>query len=167
MRTGGSLCRWFAALGIVVAPEVHAQVASSTVTATVGVAMAISGSADLAFGTVIPGIAKTITWDAAPSGRLSISGNGNAQIAMTFLLPAVLTSGVSSMLIGNYDVHVNQNAGTNNTDVLTVTSGVPALSNLRGGKMFVFIGGRVAPAGTQPGGTYTGTITLAVAYTGL
>lgn len=167
MRSGGSISRWFAALSFVVAPVVHAQSASTTATATVDVAMAISGTADLAFGTVMPGIAKTIGWDAATSGRLSVAGSGNAQIAMTFLLPPVLTSGGSSMLIGNFNVHVNQNATTNNTDVLTVTSGVPALSNLRGGKLFVFIGGRVDPAGTQPGGTYTGTITLAVAYTGL
>ena len=40
-------------------------------------------------------------------------------------------------------------------------------SNFVAGNLFVFLGGRVQPAVAQAQGTYTGTIVLAAAYTGL
>jgi hypothetical protein len=50
---------------------------------------------------------------------------------------------------------------------LAVTSGTPVTTNLFFGNRYVFIGARVVPPLGLPGGVYTGTITLAAAYTGL
>lgn len=151
----------------VVAGTAHGQSASIQATATVVTPITVTGTAPLAFGNVFQGVNKTIAFSDATSGRFSLTGYVNSQVAMTFTLPATLASGANTMPINTYDVRVNGTNSTTGTTALTVTSGTPVNSNFVSGSLFVFLGGRVQPAVAQAAGTYTGTIVLAAAYTGL
>jgi hypothetical protein len=146
---------------------VHAQSATISATATVVTPLAITGTAPLAFGNVFQGVNKTVAFSDATSGRFSVTGYLTSQVALTFTLPATLASGANTLPINTYDVRVNGTNSTAGTTALTVTSGTPVNSNLVAGSLFVFVGGRVQPAAAQAQGSYTGTIVLAAAYTGL
>ena len=151
----------------VVAGTAHGQSATIAATATVVTPITVTGAAPLAFGSVFQGINKTILFSDATSGRFSLTGYLNSQVSMTFTLPATLSSGANTMPINTYDVRVNGTNSTAGTTPLVVTSGTPVLSNFVAGALFVFVGGRVQPTAAQAPGTYTGTIVLAAAYTGL
>jgi hypothetical protein len=152
---------------VVAAGSVRAQSATIAATATVVTPITVTGTAPLAFGNVFQGVNKTIAFSDATSGRFSLAGYLNSQVAMTFTLPATLASGANTMPINTYDVRVNGTNSTVGTTALTVTSGTPVLSNFVGGSLFVFIGGRVQPGAAQAAGAYTGSIVLSAAYTGL
>ena len=149
------------------AGAVQGQSATIAATATVVTPITVTGTAPLAFGNVFQGVNKTILFSDATSGRFSLTGYLNSQVAMTFTLPVTLASGANTLPINSYDVRVNGTNSTVGTTALTVTSGTPVNSNFVAGNLFVFIGGRVQPGVAQAQGTYTGTIVLAAAYTGL
>ena len=155
------------AAALCAAAAVQAQSASIQATATVVTPLVVTGSAPLAFGSVFQGVAKTILHSDATSGRLSITGFGTSQVAMTFTLPGTLASGANTMPINNYDIRINGTNTPTGASVLTVVSGTPVNANLVANSLFVFVGGRVQPVALQAAGTYTGTIVLAAAYTGL
>jgi hypothetical protein len=145
----------------------QAQSSSSQATAAVVTPLSVTGLAPLNFGVVFQGVAKTIAYNNAASGRLSLAGFNTSQVSMTFTLPTTLSSGGSSMPINTYRVRVNGVNSTAGAVRIAVVSGVPVARNLVAGNLFVFVGGRVQPAAAQPGGTYTGAIVLQAAYTGL
>ncbi len=151
----------------IAAGTLQGQSATIAATATVVTPITVTGTAPLAFGNVFQGVNKTVAFSDATSGRFSLTGYLASQVAMTFTLPATLTSGVNTLPINTYDVRVNGTNSTTGTTALTVTSGTPVNSNFVAGALFVFIGGRVQPAVAQAQGAYTGTIVLAAAYTGL
>lgn len=145
----------------------HAQTANVSATATVVTPLAVTGSAPLAFGNVFQGVNKTVAATDAASGRLSITGFGTSQVALTFTLPTNLTSGANNLPINTWDVRSNGTNSTTGTTIMTVVSGTPVNSNLVAGNLFLFVGGRVQPAAAQVAGAYTGSVVLAAAYTGL
>ena len=145
----------------------HAQSASIAATATVVTPLTVTGTQALAFGNVFQGVNKTVAFGDATSGRFSLTGFLSSQVALTFTLPATLSSGANTLPINTYDVRVNGTNSTTGTTALTVVSGTPVNSNLVAGNLFVFVGGRVQPAAAQASGAYTGSIVLAAAYTGL
>jgi len=145
----------------------QAQSASFQATATVVTPITVVGTAPLAFGNVFQGVQKTVAATDATSGRFSLNGFLNAQVALTFTLPATLASGANTMPINAYDVRVNGTNSTTGASTLTVVSGTAVNSNFVSGALFVFVGGRVQPTAAQPAGAYTGSIVLAAAYTGL
>jgi hypothetical protein len=138
----------------------HGQSANVSATATVVTPLIVTGGANLAFGDVFQGVNKTVPFSDASSGRFSITGFGTSQVAMTFTLPTNLVNGANTLPIDSWDIRSNATA-------LTVTSGVPVNGNLAAGNLFLFVGGRVLPAVAQAAGSYTGSIVLAAAYTGL
>lgn len=158
-----------AAVAAVLAVPAIAQAQSATIsaTATVVTALTVTGNASLAFGNVYQGVAKTVVATDAASGRLAVAGFQNAQVALTFTLPNNLTSGGNNLPIDSWDVRTNGTNVTTGATALTVVSGTPVNANLVSGNLFLFVGGRVQPAAAQVAGSYSGTITLAAAYTGL
>lgn len=155
------------AAALCAAATVQAQSASIQATATVVTPLVVTGSAPLAFGNVFQGVTKTVLHSDATSGRLSITGFGTSQVAMTFTLPATLASGANTLAINTYDIRVNGTNTPTGASALTVVSGTPVNANLVANNLFVFVGARVQPTAAQAAGTYTGTIVLAAAYTGL
>ncbi len=155
------------AFSVIGATGLHAQSSPITATAEVVTPITVTGTAPLDFGTILQGVNKNINFNNAGSGRFSITGISNAQLALTFILPATLSNGVATMPISNYGIRVNDTNTSAGASALSVTSGIPVTTNLVNGALYVFIGGRVTSAAAQAYGTYTGTITLAAAYTGL
>lgn len=143
-----------------------AQSASIQATATVVTPLVVTAGQNLAFGNVFQGVNKTIAFGDASSGRFSITGFNTSQVALTFTLPANIASGGNTLAIDSWDVRVNGTNAPAGATQLSVVSGTPVNSTLVAGNLFVFMGARVVPTGTQAAGSYTGTITLAAAYTG-
>ncbi len=145
----------------------RAQSATVAASATVVTPLTVTGTAPLAFGIVFQGVNKTIQFNNASSGRMSLSGFGTSQVALTFTLPPTLSNGVSTMPINQYRVRVNAVNTAAGATRIFLTSGVPVNRNLVAGNLYFFIGGRVQPTATQAGGSYTAPIVLTAAYTGL
>ena len=145
----------------------HAQSGTVAASATIVTPLIVTGTAPLAFGIVYQGVAKTVRFNDPTSGRMSLSGFGNSQVALTFVLPTALSNGVNTMPINNYRVRVNATNVTAGATRIILTSGVPVTRNLVAGSLYFFIGGRVQPAAAQAGGSYTAPIVLSAAYTGL
>lgn len=141
--------------------------ANIAATATIVSPLAVTADANLAFGNVFQGVNKTVAFSDAASGRFSITGFGASQVAMTFTLPSNLTSGANNLPIDSWDIRSNSTNATAGATTLTVTSGVAVNGNLTAGNLFLFLGGRVVPAGAQAAGPYTASVVLAAAYTGL
>lgn len=141
-----------------------------TATADVQTPLSVTGSANLDFGTVFPGVNKAIPYtDAVNAGQWDITGEAAGEVTLSFTaLPATLVFAANTLPI----VYSATDAGENTTDAPgTATSFDPAVgrtTNLNGatGGLFVWIGGTVQPPEDQAAGTYTATITLDVAYTG-
>jgi hypothetical protein len=164
MTTASKLSLAVLALTLVGASAAQAQSANISATATVLTPLTLTGTANLVFGTVFPGIAKTVPAADAASGRFTILGNPGSEVSMTFGLPANLT-GPGSLAIGTWTGEQNT---TNVTGGPTfIPSAGATLSTLSGaGNTFLFIGATVTPSVAQAAGAYTGTVTLNVVYTG-
>lgn len=145
----------------------HGQSANVSATATVVTPLVVTGGANLAFGDVFQGVNKTVPFSDAASGRFSITGFGTSQVALTFTLPTNLVNGANNLPIDSWDIRSNATNVTAGATAMTVTSGVPVNANLAAGNLFLFVGGRVLPAAAQAAGSYTGSVVLAAAYTGL
>ncbi len=155
-----------AAAATVVPAVAAAQSATIQATATVVTPLVVTGTQGLAFGNVFQGVDKSIAFGDAGSGRFSVTGFNNSQVALTFTLPSNLTSGSNNLAINNWDVRVNGTNAAAGATALSVVSGTPVNTTLTSGNLFVFVGGRVQPTASQNAGSYSGTITLAAAYTG-
>lgn len=91
MHTASKLSLAVLALALVGTSVAQAQSANITATATVLTPLTLTGTANLAFGNVFPGINKTVAAADATSGRFTIAGNPGSQVSMTFTLPTNLT----------------------------------------------------------------------------
>jgi len=154
------------ALPLVTTPA-GAQVATftTTVRAAIVQALQVTPQRDLDFGNVVQGVPETIAVTAGGAGRLRIRGQSSTPILMTFTLPANLVSGPNTMPIDSWTGRWNTSAapggGTSFTPSGAATSAT--LSN-GAGQVFVYLGARVVPSGTQAAGLYAATVTLTVAY---
>ena len=144
---------------------------TGTIQATANVLNALTVSNNLRtldFGDVFPGAAKSIAFSDATSGKWQIDGELNAEVQMSFTLPAALTQGANNLPIsfGVTDagyfatdavfsaVQFDPNTGT--TDRLDAAAGTG----------FVWLGGTVTPGAVQAPGIYNAVVSLDVVYTG-
>jgi len=156
------------ALFLVGTTAVQAQSASITATAVVQTPLTVTGAASLDFQSVFPGVIKSIAPTAATAGRFSVTGQGAAQVILTFTLPATLvhsTLPANTLPIGTY--LGGQFATNTQASQTAITVTAPVTTNLTAGSLFVWLGATVTPAVAQVAGTYNGTVTMAVVYTGL
>ncbi len=126
---------------------------------------------NLTFGTMFPGIPKTIDKSSANAAEFSIGGDAGAEVTIDFSLPTYLSSGSNNMQIIFFtdgcavdsNSTPNQSSPTyddlNPWQTLTYDLGSSGLT--------VWIGGKAVPGFRQPAGTYTADIILTVQYTGL
>ena len=155
-----------AAITLLLASTGEAQTQSATIQATATVMQPINvvGAANLAFGNVFPGVARSVAVNAAAAGRFNVTGQASTAILITFVLPANLTSGANNLPIGTWTGHHNTvnnpTTGTNFTPSAATTNATFSGT----GQLFVFVGGTVTPATNQVAGVYTGTIQMTVTY---
>jgi|AraplaDrversion2_2_1032049.scaffolds.fasta_scaffold01239_6 hypothetical protein len=160
------------ALAICGAGNAMAATASATSTSTVITPIAISNTANLSFGniaaggttgsvTVKPDGTRAFTGGAVTAGGTSTAAQFNVtgQTGMTYTIDftgtsASLTSGADSMTF------------TTVSDVTAsaITTGNATTGTLTAGAQTIYVGGSLAVGANQNAGTYTGTISVAVAY---
>jgi hypothetical protein len=144
--------------------------AGITASATVLSPLTVLWDSDLDFGNVFPGVAAAVAITDAGAGGWSVTGASGAEVALSFTLPANLTSGGNNLPIA----FAAGDAGHNTADLpggaTTFDPTGGATTNLSvgpPGELWVWIGGTVTPAVNQPAGVYTNTVTLTVDYTGI
>ncbi len=142
--------------------------------ATVLPSMSVIGRHDLEFGTVLPGIDKSVDKVTLGSaGELHIQGTGLAEVVLDFTLPlalALITDSTALMTIvfSNTDAsYDDETGGGQSSPTGTIDPRGPNTLDLGAtGQMDVWLGGTVQPGLTQTGGDYSADVTLTVAYTG-
>jgi spore coat protein U-like protein len=140
------------------------QTATIQATATVMQPINVTGAVNLAFGSVFPGISRTIAVNAAGAGRFDATGQASAPVFVSFTLPANLTSGANNLPIGTWTGHRNTvNNPTTGTN-FTPSAATTAATFSGTGQLFVFVGATVTPATNQAAGVYNGTIQITVTY---
>lgn len=133
-------------------------------------ALQVAADEDLDFGLVVQGIAKTVDPSApasgTTSGQFTITGQPSQAVSVTFtLLPATLTSGVNTLPITYTGVHHTSSTPGGGT-AFTPSTGVNSTPLSGTGNLYIFLGGTVTPGGGQASGSYSGTVTMEVAYVG-
>lgn len=157
-----------------VTPTAQAQ-ESGTIQAlaTVVSSLSVIGVSSLNFGTVLPGINKSVDkTDVGFAGEWLVTGWAWAEITIDFTLPTRLytTDSTASLIISFSASDASYEDGTGGGQ--TAPAGIlnpngPGTQNIGAGGMFsVWIGGTVQPTISQTGGDYNADIVLTVAYTG-
>lgn len=163
-------------LMIVIGLAVPTQAQESAInqaTATVLSALTILGNNDLVFGSVTPGIDKSV--DKATVGfaaEWEILGAPGAELAINFSLPTDLllidSTVTMPVVFNNTDASFEDGTGAGQTAPAGLLNPLgPAAERLGvGGTLFIWLGGTVQPGLTQTGGAYAADVILTVAYTG-
>ncbi len=142
--------------------------ASVSASAQVLAQLTAAGTADLDFGDVIPGFPRSVAPSDPEAGRFLITGAHALEVSVSFSsLPSSLlhSDGVTELPISfgggvaGFGASAGSLAGT-------FDPGTGLTTSLQGTDLHVVIGGTVLPATGQPPGSYSGVITLDVAYTG-
>ncbi len=131
----------------------------------------VSLNNDLVFGSVFPGIPKTITkYTAGSACEFEITGTAGDEITIDIDLPTYMN-------VSGFNIHMI----FNETDCSIDTSASPDQSDpefddldpwhtltyrLGSNGMTIWLGGRVVPALRQQQGSYTASIVITVQYTG-
>jgi len=155
---------------------------------TTGKALIVQGidvvwAADLNFGWVSPGLNKTVALDGTVTGsnvgkisettglfHVMAAAGSDVQLQFTTLPGNLVYSGndLTITYVAGWDTADDYSSGTDFTTAATstqVASGTfPTNTIGTTNGIYVFIGGTVAPTGTQVAGEYTGTITLTATY---
>lgn len=141
---------------------------SLLLTCTAGIARAqvgIVGVRDLAFGSVLPGIQTNVPpSDPVRSGMWEVTGQQGDRVQVQLTLPNQLTApGGAQMPVGyanNHAIAVSDAPGA--TPVVFNPNATLNFRLQTSGRFFIFLGGTVSPAGTQPPGNYTAPALLTV-----
>jgi len=168
MTTASKLSLALVALLAIGATSAQAQVSANiTATAVVQTPLTVTGAAALDFQNVFPGLAKTISpVTAATAGRFTIGGQLNAEVNITFVLPTNLTFGANNLPIGTWTGGRNTANTQASQTAITPTGTTTTRLDATTGALYIWLGATVTPTVAQAAGTYNGTVTMTVAYTG-
>lgn len=138
--------------------------ANASVTAEVQQPLAVSKTNDLLFGSVFPGVNKTVAVTEAGAAAFTVLGQAGASVNLAFSTPATLTNGGNALSISNWSARRNtSNSSAAGTD-FTPSGSATAAAIGGGGGLYLFVGATVSPTAAQVAGTYSGTLTLTVVY---
>jgi hypothetical protein len=125
----------------------------------------VSGVRDLAFGSVIRGIAtQVLPSDAVKSGRFQVQSTNGTRVRLQFTLPNRLNGPAGATMPLSFaatDGLLSGNAGNNNPVVFN-PSNSQTVQVVPSTPINVFLGGTVSPPANQAFGAYANTITLTV-----
>lgn len=134
-------------------------------------AQTITLNNDLVFGSVLPGIPKTITkYSVGSAAEFHIAGTSGSEISIQFALPTYMhASGFNiEMIFFDTDCSIDSLPSPDQTAPLfdNLNPWTTLLYRLGSGGLTIWLGGTAVPKVVQPPGSYTATIVLTVAYTG-
>ena len=123
----------------------------------------------LDFGTLFAGTATQVSrFDALRAGQFELRGAKNSEVRVDLGLPSALTGPGSAkvpLTFGAADGgYARDGAIATAAPFDPRTALITTLST--NGRLYIFLGGKATPATRQPAGTYAGTVTLTIAYTG-
>jgi hypothetical protein len=171
----GALRAAAAAAAVLSSAALQARAQTASLVADVEISttiLSIVNPQDLRFGAQVPGTPMTVdARTSANAGALVIHGNRNAEISITWTLPAALVVGPYAMPVsfgptsGCWRNRTGQ-AGCTRYDPRTTL--IRRIRNARSpnNTFFVWLGGTVSPTPTQHPGMYRAPVTLSVVYTG-
>lgn len=153
------------------------DVATGSATATLVVALTVSSSSVLAFGTVYQGVAKVVANTDAGAGVFRVTGLEDAVLAIYFQLPDYLSTatGDDRMVISFSSTNLNvDTTAANDATGFVAANGwanedphsVTGSADIGSTGLDLYLGGKVIPSVDQTAGAYSGDIILTVAYTG-
>jgi spore coat protein U-like protein len=127
--------------------------------ATVVASLTVSGTADLAFGTVATTSSKVVL--ARNGGRFSINGAANQPVGVSLALPPDL--GHSAVVVGSWTGLQGTSPGAGAASAFT-PSGTSQTFTLSGaGRLFLWVGATLVTT-AAPIGNYSSPIVLTVVY---
>jgi hypothetical protein len=142
-------------------------------TATVLSALTVRGEHNLEFGTVTPGVLKSVNaTDVGFAGEWSITGPAAAEVTLEWDLPDSLILQDSTVGLpisfSNTDASYDDGTGGGQTAPAGILNpnGVETEDIGIGGTMSIWIGGTVLPRLSQTGGNYSANVVLTVTLTG-
>jgi hypothetical protein len=156
--------------GALSAQSPSAQMPVEAVVVTSG--MTISTLRDLAFGTVVKGVATTVQPTAANAGEWQVNGSPNAFVIISLTLPTELTN-IQALPGSTMPIAFNATAArwrraTNDPAGATVFDPAAGAIGRFGPPpnptMYIWLGGTVNPALTAKPGIYQGTIVVSLIY---
>jgi hypothetical protein len=129
-----------------------------------------SGTHSLVFGAVFPGVRTSVLrTDATRAGSFDVRGAKNVQVRFDFALPAAMTNARGQSLPLVFGASDGGYATTGTIAAATAFDPrVPLFARLGNtGRLYIWLGGTVVPGSQQGSGTYSATVTMTMAYTGL
>ena len=148
------------------AAQITATAAISALANVTGVApLTAAGVNNLNFGNVTAGTPKSPSSLAADAGRFNISGQPSAPVHVDFALPIVLDGPGGSTIPVTFGNSDGLNWTTYPTTFATFNPNTTFFTLLSaGGSLVIGISGTVSPPALTSTGSYTGTVTMTVAY---
>ena len=126
---------------------------------------------NLSFGTVYPGIPKTVSKTTAGlAAEFYISGTAGSEVTIDFALPTYMNVGSSNMqvIFRETDCAIDTSATPDQTNPLFNNLDPWHTLTYRIGSngLYVWLGGIIVPGLTQTEGSYASNIVITVTYTG-
>lgn len=138
--------------------------ASATVSATVQQPITVTKNNDLSFGSVFPGVNKTIGVSAGGAAKFTVAGQASTPVNLTFTLPSTIASGANSMTVSSWSGQYNTTDSPTGGTTFTPSASATAATLAGTGSLFVYVGATVEPTESQAAGSYSGSMTLTVVY---
>ena len=122
-------------------------------------ALTVTGTADLAFGTVATTSSKVVL--ARNGGRFSIDGAGNQPVSVSLALPATL--GHPAVVVGAWTGLQGTSPGAGAASAFVPSAAPQTFTLSNTGRLFLWIGGTIVTT-AAPTGSYVSPIVLTVGY---
>lgn len=133
-------------------------------------AQTVTRNNDLTFGTMFPGVPKTIDKNSSDAVEFHVGGTADAEITLTFSLPTYMYSNGHhvQMVFFSDGCAIDSNATPNQSSPTWDDLNPWQTHTYRLGStgLTVWLGGKAIPGLKQEAGSYSGDIVLTVEYTG-
>ena len=130
----------------------------------------ISVNDNLSFGSIFPGVPKTVSkYTAGEAAEFHIDGTANAEITIDFTLPPYMyTTGDNMQIVfSTTDCAYDTSAVPDQTHPMTdnINPRHTIITRLGSSGLTIWLGGSVIPTLNQKTGDYSGIIVLTISYT--
>ncbi len=125
---------------------------------------------DMAFGTMFPGVPKTIDKQSTDAVEFQVTGTAGAEVALQFTLPEYMSSGGYTLQVIFYDdaCAIDTSATPNQSSPAynDLNPYQTLIYRLGSTGLTVWLGAKAIPGLRQESGSYTGDVVLSAEYTG-
>ena len=138
--------------------------ASATITATVQQPITVTKNNDLSFGSVFPGVDKSIAVSAGGAAKFTVAGQTSTPVNLTFTIPATIASGGNNLALANWTAHHATTDVTTGGTTFTPSASATSATLSGSGALYVYVGATAQPTPAQASGSYSGSMTMTVVY---